>query len=67
LFSYTCNILAELCPPQAKTGWSFIVFTGHFGARLGQSIAYGRMNGGLVPPSAGFREQQEKSTNKPKP
>jgi uncharacterized damage-inducible protein DinB len=46
---------------------SFIPITGHFGEHLGQSIAYGRMNGVVPPWTEDFQKQQQKAADKPKP
>ncbi len=52
---------------QTTLGGSFIVITGHFGEHLGQSIAYARMNGVVPPWTEGFRQQEQKPAEKPKP
>jgi hypothetical protein len=51
---------------QTTLRGSFIAITGHFGERLGQSIACARVNGVVPPWTEGFQQQEQKPTDKPK-
>jgi hypothetical protein len=50
---------------QTTLRGSFLLITGQFGERQGQSIAYARING-VVPPWTEEQQQQQKQAEKPK-
>jgi uncharacterized damage-inducible protein DinB len=52
---------------QTTVRGSFTMITGHFGEHLGQSIAYGRVNGIVPPWTEEAQQQQQKPADKPKP
>ena len=52
---------------QTTLRGSFLMITGHFGEHLGQSMAYGRLNGIVPPWTEEAQQPQQKPAEKQKP